>query len=103
MNTYVILLRQMEGILTPASLRRSSIAGLAESSGILLLDVLAVAGIFDAALLCRAPNSDAVRVLLDARYGWRMKALLATGPVRFQEGCAEEDDSSPKHHPQRDR
>jgi uncharacterized protein with GYD domain len=86
MNTYVILLRRMDGAARSVSLARPVISEIAESNGVLLLDVLTLAGIFDAAVTCRAPNNDAVRLLLEGLDGWHTEALLATGHIRFQEG-----------------
>jgi hypothetical protein len=85
MKTYVILLRRMEGRTRPVSLARPVISEIAESDGILLLDVCMLTGTFDAALTCRAPSTDAIRLLLDDLDGWHTETLLATNHIRFQQ------------------
>lgn len=86
MKTDVILLRRMEGTTRPVSLARPVISESAESKGILLLDVLTLGGIFDAAVTCRASSHDVIRRLLDGLDGWQTETLLATGHIRFHEG-----------------
>jgi hypothetical protein len=85
MNTYVILLRRMEGTSRAVSLARPVIREIAESNGILLLDVCMLTGIFDAAVTCRAPSTDAIRLLLDDLDGWHTETLLVTSHIRFQQ------------------
>ena len=84
MKTYVILLRRMEGTGRPVSLAREVICEIAESDGILLLDVCTLAGVFDAVVTCRASSTDAIRLLLDDLDGWHTETLLATSHIRFQ-------------------
>jgi hypothetical protein len=85
MNTYVILLRRMKGTTRPVSLARPVIREIAESNGILLLDVCMLTGMFDAAVTCGASSTDAIRLLLDDLDGWQTETLLATSHIRFQQ------------------
>jgi hypothetical protein len=85
MNTYVILLRRMEGRTKPTSLSRPVLSEIAVGDGVQLLDVfLTVGGSFDAVVLCRAPAHEAIGHLLDDLAGWHTEMLLATGHIRFE-------------------
>lgn len=85
MNVYVVLLRRTEGHAKWAqhtSLEPAVMRSIAKSSDVQLFDIIACAGIFDAVLLCRAPDSPTVARLLNALDGWHTDALLATSHVR---------------------
>jgi hypothetical protein len=60
------------------------VGSIAQSSGVQLLDIIACAGIFDAVVVCRAPDSPTVARLLDALEGWHTDALLATSHIRYE-------------------
>ena len=87
MNIYVVLLRRMDGSpdhsyrtpLDPGNIGR--VAGDAE---VQLLSVSATEGIFDAVVICRAPNNQAVARLLNALDGWRTDALIAKSHIHFE-------------------
>lgn len=84
MKTYVILLRRMEAPTRPVSLTRPGISEIAESNGVLLLDVLTFVGIFDAAVTRRAPNHDATRL---RRSGWLVyRGFAGNGSHSIWEG-----------------
>ena len=86
-NVYVVLLRRMERRSKPAEhvqLEPAVVGSIAPSSGVQLLDIIACAGIFDAALVCRAPDNRTVARLLDALDGWHTDALLATAHIRYE-------------------
>lgn len=87
MNTYVVLLRRMldrpdDAECTP--LDAGVITGIASKADVQLLNLLVTAGIFDGAIVCRAPNNQAMARFLDALDGWHTDALIATSHVRFQ-------------------
>jgi uncharacterized protein with GYD domain len=85
-NVYVVLLRRMEGNTRRTrrvSLEPAVVGDVAKSSGVELLDIVGCAGIFEAVLLCRAPDNRTVARLLDAFEGWYTDTLLATSHVRF--------------------
>ena len=87
MNVYVVLLRRMEGRAKPAEhiqLEPAMVGSIAQSSGVQLLDIITCVGIFDAALVCRAPDNQTVARLLDALDGWHTDALLATAHIRYE-------------------
>ena len=86
MNVYVVLLRRMGGPrrIEHLPLEPAVVSGVAESRGVQLLDIIACAGIFDAVLLCRAPDNRTVAQLLDALEGWHTDALLATAHARYE-------------------
>jgi uncharacterized protein with GYD domain len=86
-NVYVVLLRRMEGRtkpMEPVQLEPAVVGSIAQSSGVQLLDIIACAGIFDAALVCRAPDNRTVARLLDGLDGWHTDALLATAHIRYE-------------------
>jgi uncharacterized protein with GYD domain len=86
-NAYVILLRRMGRQTTPAGpvqLETILTNSAAKSSDIQILDIITCAGIFDAVLVCRAPDNPTVARLLDALEGWHTDALLATSHVRCE-------------------
>jgi len=77
----------MEGRTKPVEkfqLEPAVVGGIAQSSGVQLLDIIACAEIFDAVLLCRAPDNRTVARLLDALEGWHTDALLATAHIRYE-------------------
>lgn len=87
MNTYVVLLRRMldrpdDAKFTP--LDRGVIACIAKEADVQLLNLFATVGTFDGAILCRAPNNQAIARLLDGLDGWYTDALIATSHIRFQ-------------------
>lgn len=86
MNVYVVMLRRMEGPrgVGRLSLEPAAVSSVAESRGVQLLDIFTCAGIFDAVLVCRAPDSPTIAHLLDALDGWHTDALLATSHVRYE-------------------
>ena len=87
MNVYVVLLRRMEGRTKPleyVQLEPAVVGSIAQSNGVQLLDIIACAGIFDAVLVCRAPDNPTVARLLDALDGWHTDALLATAHIRYE-------------------
>jgi uncharacterized protein with GYD domain len=86
-NVYVILLRRMDRQTTPTEpvqLEPILTDSAAKSSGIQILDIITCAGIFDAVLVCRAPDNPTVARLLDALEGWHTDALLATSHGRCE-------------------
>jgi len=68
----------------PVQLEPVVVGSIAQSSGVQLLDIITCAGIFDAALVCRAPDNRTVARLLDALDGWHTDALLATAHIRYE-------------------
>ena len=91
-NAYVILLRRMGRQTTPTEpvqLEPFLTDSAAKSSGIQILDIITCAGIFDAALVCRAPDNPTVARLLDALEGWHTDALLTTSHVRCESASAD--------------
>jgi uncharacterized protein with GYD domain len=83
MNTYVVLLRKMESR-TGKAMETTPLHQVPEIADVQILDVFAVAGIFDAVLICRAPTNTALARFLDALVGWHTDALLATEHIRFE-------------------
>ena len=83
MNTYFVLLRKMES-LTGKAVETIPLHQIPEIADVQILDVFAVAGIFDAVLICRTPSNRAVAQLLDALGGWHSDALLATKHIRIE-------------------
>jgi hypothetical protein len=83
MNTYIVLLRKMEGR-TGEAVEATPLHQMPEIEGIQILDVFAVAGIFEVVLTCRAPTNRTVAKLLNALAGWHTDALLATEHIRFE-------------------
>jgi uncharacterized protein with GYD domain len=86
-NVYVILLRRMGRQTTPTEpvrLEPNLVSSAAQSNGVQVLDIITCAGIFDAVLVCRAPDNPTVARLLDALEGWHTDALLATLHVRCE-------------------
>jgi uncharacterized protein with GYD domain len=86
-NVYVILLRRMGRQTTPREpvrLEPNLVSSAAQSNGVQVLDIITCAGIFDAVLVCRAPDNPTVARLLDALEGWHTDALLATSHVRCE-------------------
>ena len=87
MNVYIILLRRRkrsEKRIEALSLEPTLIASLAASKRVQLLDLIVCAGIFDAALLCRAPDNSTIAGLLYSLEGWHTEALLASSHARYQ-------------------
>ena len=77
----------MEGRTKPVEhtqLEPAVVGSIAQSSGVQILDIITCAGIFDAALICRAPDNRTVARLLDALDGWHTDALLATAHIRYE-------------------
>jgi uncharacterized protein with GYD domain len=83
MNTYVVLLRKMESR-TGKAMETTPLHQVPEIADVQILDVFAVAGIFDAVLICRAPTNKALARLLNALTGWHTDALLSTRHMRFE-------------------
>lgn len=87
MNVYVVMLRRMEGHgkrKGHVPLELGVVASRAESTRVQLLDVIACRGIFDAVLVCRAPDNPTVARLLDSLEGWHTDAMLATSHLRYE-------------------
>jgi hypothetical protein len=86
-NVYVVMLRRMEGRgkrKGHVPLELGVVANLAESTRVQLLDVIACKGIFDAVLVCCAPDNPTIARLLDSLEGWHTDALLATSHMRYE-------------------
>ncbi len=85
MNTYVVLLREMEneprGTIFP--LTQVPLSNLSALHGVELSELLLTLGIFHATLVCRAPSNQALIRMLDDLEGWHADALLATRHVLF--------------------
>jgi hypothetical protein len=84
MNTYVVLLREMESR-TGKEVKATPLHQIPEIADVQILDVFAVAGIFDAVLICRAPTNRTVAKLLNALTGWHTDALIATEHMWFEQ------------------
>ena len=87
MHVYLVLLRRMERSekrRESVSLEPTTIASLAESKGVQLLDFIVCTGIVDAALLCRASNNSTIARLLDSFEGWHTDTLLASSHMRYE-------------------
>ena len=87
MNVYVILLRRTERHAKrteSVSLEPAAVASLAESKHVQLLDIIACNGIFEAVLVCRAPDNETLARLLNALEGWHTDALLASSYTRYE-------------------
>lgn len=83
MNTYVVLLHKMQSR-TGKAVETTPLHQIPQKSDVQILDVFAVAGIFDAVMICRAPTNGSVAKLLNALVGWHTDALLATEHVRLE-------------------
>jgi len=86
-NGYVILLRRMErhaGQTLNAPIEPRDVIGLAESMDVQILDIISCIGIFDAALLCHAPDNRHIARLLDSLEDWHTDAMLATSHTRYE-------------------
>lgn len=92
MNTYVVLLREIENRAGKRPAEAARLPEIPEIADVQILDIFAVAGIFDAVLICRAPTNRAVAQLLDALIGWHTDALLSTGHMRFETIVASRSD-----------
>jgi hypothetical protein len=77
----------MDGYAKPTDrvqLEPNIVTRLAESTYVQLLDIVVCKGIFDAILLCRAPDNPTIASLLDSLEGWHTDAMLATSHVRYE-------------------
>jgi uncharacterized protein with GYD domain len=84
MNTYVVLLREIENRTGKTPAEATHLPQIPEIADVQVLDIFAVAGMFDAVLICRAPTNSSVARLLNALAGWHTDALLATEHMRFE-------------------
>ncbi len=92
MNTYVVLLREIENRAEKTPAEAAHLPQIPEIADVQILDIFAVAGIFDAVLICRAPTNRTVARLLNALTGWHTDALLSTGHMRFETIAASRSD-----------
>lgn len=92
MNTYVVLLREIENRTGQTPTEGTHLPQIPEIADVQILDIFAVAGIFDAVLICRAPTNRAVAKLLNALTGWHTDPLLSTGHMRFETIAAPRSD-----------
>jgi uncharacterized protein with GYD domain len=86
-NVYAILLSPMKRGTKRSEcvpLEPDALQKIAQSSGVQLLDILVCKGMFEAALICRAPDSPTLARLLDALEGWHTDVLMATSHVRHE-------------------
>jgi hypothetical protein len=87
LNTYVILLRRMDvptfdgATVIP---KLTSLDELSKTLDVQILDLFAVAGAFDAVLVCRSPDNWTVARLLNRLDGWHTDTLLAESHVRWE-------------------
>jgi hypothetical protein len=84
MNTYVVLLREMGSRTRNSREEATSLPQIPQIADVQILDIFTVAGIFDAALICRAPTNASLARLLNELEGWHTDALLATSHLRWQ-------------------
>jgi hypothetical protein len=91
LNTYIVLLRRMEGRTEQAKSPRAAanvLCRIAEATDVQILDVFSAAGIFDAAIVCRALSNAVLARFLDKLDGWHTDALLSTAHVRWETDSA---------------
>ena len=84
--TFVILLHRIKRAGTRTNcfpLKPAHLRSVAELNGSRILEVIKCKGIFDAVLVCRAPDSPTLARLLNALDGWHTEALLSTSHWRL--------------------
>jgi hypothetical protein len=84
LNTYVVLLREMEKARDPVfPLEQVPLSDLAALHGVSISELLVTLGIVHATLVCRAPSNQALIRMLDDLTGWHTDALLVSRHVLF--------------------
>jgi hypothetical protein len=84
-NTYIVLLSKMNSRAGNSRVEAVPLPQIPQTGDVQILDMFAVAGMFDAVLICRAPTNRAMAQLLNALAGWHTDTLLATGHVRVRD------------------